>query len=85
MTAKLVRSTSEKRWSGKASPIRQAASRSAGVTCSTTAAARTPFQNASAASYPPRLSISIQVSSSTQSVVTSCSSVASRSIARPCA
>ena len=84
MSAKEVRSTREKSWSGKRSPIAHAASRSALVVCSMVATPlRNPSQKLSAASAEMKWWIRRQVSTRTWSLVTSGSSVASSCLARP--
>ncbi len=83
ITAKLVRSTKEKSWSRKASPICQAASRSAVPTGATDAVPfRSPSQNLSAARRWIRQRRRVQVSNSTWSVVTSRSPPARMSLLR---
>ena len=84
MSAKEVRSTREKSWSGKRSPIAQAASRSAQVVCSMVATPfRRPAQKVSAALAEMKWWMRRQVSTSTWSLVTSGSSVARSCFARP--
>lgn len=83
MSAKDVRSTREKSWSGKCSPIAHAASRSALVVCSMVATLlRNPSQKISAASAEMKWWMRSHVSTSTWSLVTSGSSVIKSCFAR---
>ena len=84
MSAKEVRPTREKSWSGKCSPIAHAASRSALVVCSMVATPlRNPSQKVSAASAEMKWWMRRQVSTSMWSLVTSGSSVIKSCFARP--
>ena len=83
MSAKEVRSTREKSWSGNCSPIAHAASRSVLIVCSIVATPfRRPFQNSSAAWAEIKWWMRRQVSINTWSLVTSGSFVAKRFFAR---
>ena len=83
MSAKDVRSTREKSWSGKCSPIAHAASRSALVVCSMVATPlRNPSQKVSAASAEIKWWMRRHVSTSIWSLVTSGSSVVKSCFAR---
>ncbi len=82
MMAKEVRSTREKSWSGKRSPMAHAASRSALIVCSMVAIPlRRPPQNASAAWAEMKWWMRRHVSSNTWSLVTSGSSVVTSRLA----
>ena len=83
MSAKEVRSTREKSWSGKRSPIAHAASRSALVVCSMRATPlRRPPQKVSAALAEMKWCMRRHVSVSTWSLVISRSSVVRSRLAR---